>query len=311
MEENTTVRNGEEQNNPLKKWVIILAILAGVFFITTIYFGFFGKPVMNTEYVKTQEERNSLQVELEALLLEHNKIKAEYGDLSEQLSEKDSIIMANADEIKKLINSQADYNRIKKQLTRLQDIAKEYVEEMDKLYKENQALKEENIQVKQTLVQEQEKVAAYQRDNQDLSDKISVASVLKVYNIYSRAVNVKSRNETEVVTEKANRAKRFKTTFIIGENSLIEPGPVNIYCRIAIPETGRILTPGAADAYAFNYNSQKLQYTAKTTINYTNKEENVTLYWDIRPGDKATKGKYLVEIYTDDLLLGETFFVLE
>lgn len=302
METTTELKN--EQTNPLKKWVITLAILAIVFFATTLYFGFFAKPVFNTQYVEATTEKENLQTELDSLLASHDKIKAEYGELSEQLSEKDSTIIANAEEIKKLINSQADYKKIKKQLARLQTIAKEYVDEMDKLYQENLALKQENTQVKESLVQEKEKSATYRA-------KITTAAVFKAYNIYSRAVYYKSRNSSEVITEKASRAKKFKTSLILGENSLIEPGPVNIYCRIAVPETGRVLSPGASDAYTFNNNGQQLQYTAKTTINYTKKAENVTLFWDVRDGDKVAKGKYIVEIFSDSGFLGETSFELD
>ena len=74
---------------------------------------------MNKEFVKVEEANNELQGELDSLLAEHEKIKAQYGDLSDQLSEKDSIIMAHAAEIEQLINSQADYKKIKRQLARL------------------------------------------------------------------------------------------------------------------------------------------------------------------------------------------------
>ena len=300
-----------EKSNSSKKWIIILGVLSCFFFLTTLYFAFMGSPSQKAEFTQTMEEKNALQSELDALLVEHDKIKLEYGELAEQLSEKDSIIIANAEEIKKLISTTSDYNQIKRQIARLQNIAKEYVAEMDKLHQENQLLKEENTQVKESLVQEQAKVATVEKNNKDLSDKISVASVLKVYNIHSRAVSVKSRNNTETITEKAGKANKFKTSFIIGENSLITPGPMNVYCRIAIPETGRVLTPGSGDSYTFGYNGTKLQYTAKTTINYTGKEESVILYWDIRKDDTAAKGRYVVEIYSDDLLLGETYFILD
>ena len=110
------------QQNPLKKWVIILGALAGLLLLSTLYLSFFAKPVTNKEYIKVYDEKESLRTELDNLLAEHERIKAQYGDLTDQLSAKDSVIMANAAEIEKLINSQADYNRIKKQLARLQNI---------------------------------------------------------------------------------------------------------------------------------------------------------------------------------------------
>lgn len=306
----TSMENRNQEENPLKRWVVILGILAGVFFVTTIYFAFFGRPVVNHQYVQVVNEKEYLQMELDSLLAEHNRIKSEYDEISDQLSEKDSIIMANAEEIRGLINSQADYRKIKKQLARLQNIAKEYVTEIDKLYTENQALKEENTQVKESLAQTQMEKEAVEKNNAELNTKISTAAVLKAYNIKASAVYYKSKNTVETVTDRASKVEKFKTTLTLAENSLAAAGPVNIYCRVSIPETGKVLTPGASDAYTFTNNGQKLQYTAKSVVNYNGSATNVSLYWDIRDNDKAVKGKYTVQVFSDDRLLGESYFTL-
>lgn len=300
----------QKESNPLKKWVILLGILAGVFFITTLYFGFFAKPVTNKEYIKVEQSKNELQSELDSLLAEHERIKAQYGDLSDQLSEKDSLIMANAAEIEKLINTQADYNKIKKQLARLQNISQEYVKEMDKLYQENQALKDENTQVKADLETERQEKADIQKSNEDLHAKISNEAVYKAYNIRSGGYAVKKKG-TEEITEKASAVKRIKTSLILGENSLIEPGPVNVYCRIALPGTGKVLTMGNGDNYSFVHDGQRLQYSSKQVVNYNNKSQTVTLSWDLPSDDKAIKGKYIVQVFTDDQYLGESSFTLK
>ena len=297
------------QENPLKKWVIILGALAGLFLCTTLYLAFVAKPAVNPVYKEVESQNMELQSELDSLLAEHNRIKEQYGELSDQLSEKDSIIMASAAEIEKLINSQADYNRIKKQLARLQNISQEYVKEMDQLYQENKALKEENQQVRADLEQEREVTRTMQKNNEDLSQKISNAATYKAYNIKSGGYLVRNKG-TEEPTDKASKVKRIKTTLMLGENSLIEPGPVNVYCRIAIPETGKVLTMGSGDTYSFVHNGQRLQYSCKTVVNYNNKAENVTLDWDLMSDDKAIKGQYSVQLYTDDQFLGETLFTL-
>lgn len=304
----------QDQQNPLKKWVILLGILAAVFFATTLYFGFFAKPVLNQQYVQVENSNKELQSELDSLLAEHAKIKEQYGSLSERLSEKDSIIMANAAEIEKLIQSQADYKKIKRQLARLQNISQEYVKEMDKLYQENKTLKEENTTVKASLEQERQDKANIQKSNDDLTAKITDAAVYKAYNIRSAGYIVKNKG-TEEPTEKASRVKRIKTTFILGENPLIDAGPVNVYCRIAVPgegeSKGKVLTPGSGDHYSFVHNGQRLQYSAKTVVQYDNKAQNVTINWNLEPDDKAIKGKYVVQIFTDDQFLGESFFTLK
>ena len=64
-----------EEKNPLKKWVILLSVLSFIFLCTTLYFGFFSKPVFNQQYIQTVEEKDNLQSELNALIQENNKIK--------------------------------------------------------------------------------------------------------------------------------------------------------------------------------------------------------------------------------------------
>lgn len=308
--ESIEMREKNQGKNPLKKWVILLGILTVIFLCTTIYFGFVGEPVLNTQYTQAVTANEDLQGELDSILVDHEKIKGEYGELAEQLTEKDSVIMANAEEIKHLIASQADYRKIKRQLARLQNIAKEYMDQLDQLYTENKMLKEENLQVKANLQQSKLEKEQVEQTNKDLSNKINSAAVHKAYNVNCRGIYYKN-NGMEVVTEKANRVEVFKTTFILSENSLIPAGPVNVYCRIAIPGTGRIIVPGAGDAYSFLYNGERLQYTSKQTVNYSGSAETCSLIWDIKEGDKAIKGRYNIQVYADDVFLGETVLDLK
>lgn len=303
----------KKMENPLKKWVVILGILSVILFITTLIFGVksCSKSRVETQMTAVTAEKDSLSIELQALLAEHERIKAEAGELAEQMSEKDSIIMANAAEIQKLIAQQADYNKIKKQLARLQSISKEYVEEMNKLIEENKVLKEENTQLNESLTKSREENTQMAKSNENLTAKINTAAKLKAYNIRTTGVYKKSKKGDEVATDKASKVRRIKTTFTLAENSLIEPGALNVYCRVSVPGDGRVLTPGKSDAYTFMHDGQRLQYTAKSSVNYVNKAENVTMYWDLREGDKAVKGTYIIQVYSDDSLLGETRMILQ
>jgi len=305
----------EKKDNPLFKWVILLGILTVIFMGTTVYFAKFYSPSFNNQVQNITSEKETMEQnlnkELADLLAQHNALKVENGELAAQLTEKDSIILANADEIQKLINSQGDYKKIKKQLARLQNIAQEYVAEMDKLIEQNRVLTSKNTELTETIAKEQSEKVRLTQEKDELNQKINTAATLSAYNIYSRCVYRKSRNNAEVITEKANRAKQIKTTLILGENSLLTPGTYNIYCRVSVPGDGRVLTPGKSDAYMFTNEGKKLQYTAKAEIQYVNKKENVTLVWDIRENDKAIKGTYNVQIFSDTKLLGETSFTLE
>lgn len=292
-----------------------MGILTVIFMGTTVYFAKFYSPSFNNQVQNITSEKETMEQnlnkELADLLAQHNALKVENGELAAQLTEKDSIILANADEIQKLINSQGDYKKIKKQLARLQNIAQEYVAEMDKLIEQNRVLTSKNTELTETIAKEQSEKVRLTQEKDELNQKINTAATLSAYNIYSRCVYHKSRNNAEVITERANRAKKIKTTLILGENSLITPGTYNIYCRVSVPGDGRVLTPGKSDAYTFINEGKKLQYTAKAEVQYVNKKENVTLVWDIRENDKAIKGTYNVQVFSDTKLLGETSFTLE
>ncbi len=313
-----TYDNKSNQNSQkdLDRKVKMLSIISLVLLATTLLFAilYFTKSTQVRKLVVTEQqttnEKQQLSDELTALMAEHEALKAENAELAEKLSAQDSVIMANAAEIEKLIAQQADYKLIKKKIARLQNISQEYVKQMDQLIAENKVLKEENTQLTETVKRTQDEKAAIEQDNANLTQRINAEAKLKAYNIRSSCSYAK-KNGTEMATDKANRARKIKTTFTLAENSLIEPGTYNVYCRISVPGDGRVLTPGKSDAYTFLNNGQRLQYSAKGTVNYVNKAENVTLIWDIRDNDKAIKGTYIVQVFTDNALLGETRFTLQ
>ncbi|MFA5194408.1 MAG: hypothetical protein WC401_01285, partial [Bacteroidales bacterium] len=111
--------------------VIILVLL--ILFITT-------RTKVNTfiiEKEKAISERQILQSELDSLLNEHEKMRTEYGDLTQDLAVKDSTIQAQAAEIQQLIESNAGKRQIQRKLDYLRTITQDYVAQIDKLLKEN------------------------------------------------------------------------------------------------------------------------------------------------------------------------------
>lgn len=295
--------------------------LAIFFLATTILFAvlYFTKNSQLKEIVVKEQQvtkdREDLVRQLDSLKAEHARIKAQAGGLADSLATQDSIIMAQIAEIEGLMARQADYNSIKRKLDRVQKISQRYVHQMDSLITIQHKLEQQNAELTTQLTTSQEKITQITTENQELTDKISTAAELTANSIRACCVYSKSRNKPEEVTTKASRAERIKTTFTLAANSLTEPGEYNLYCRVSCPGDGHVLTPGKADAYTFMNNGQRLQYTVKKTVNYVNRAENVTMYWDIsdqdRKQNKQIKGTYIVQIFSDKGLLGETRFTLE
>ena len=110
-----------------KGWVYAILGLLALIIIGLSCWLISIKGNLNTLEKEKEQQRADFQAEVDSLLRVHNELKENYGELSTQLAEKDSIIQADAEEIKKLLDTQWDYNRIKKKVTELQAISQKYV----------------------------------------------------------------------------------------------------------------------------------------------------------------------------------------
>ena len=265
---------------------------------------------LNTREKEKEAQRADFQAEVDSLLKVHNELKSNYGELSDQLAEKDSIIQADAEEIKKLLETQWDYNRIKRKVSELQAISQKYVRQLDSLYVVNQELVAENERIREEVLAERRQNKALQRQKEELTNKVNQAAVLRIYNLTADAVRFKGGSQ-ETETNKAKRAERVRVSFTIGQNDLVDAGNKNFYLRIADPSKN-IICKGMGDEYAFTYNGELLQYTEKVNVNYENAEKDVRAYF-IKPSDMDLQpGYYFVDVYDDNNnLVGQTSFTLK
>jgi FtsZ-binding cell division protein ZapB len=296
-----------KKSNKNKVVIIILSVI--IVALLCLLIGTGRKMYINiTKEEKVQAKNNQLQSQLDSLLSEHNKIKKAYGSLSGKLAEKDSTITAKADEIQKLIASQADYYSIKKKLEYLRGITQGYVSQIDSLYRVNKTLKNENVQITDKYTKEQEKATALAKDKEQLSEKVTLASSLKAYNIKGIPIKLKSGGKKEDVEDKAKRTDRIKVLFTLSENLIAQPGNKTIYIRIARPDD-KILTVADDDDHAFDYNGQKIQFSIKQDIDYENKAMDLVMYWD--KTDEFIEGTYVVSVFTDGYLIKKGQFVMK
>lgn len=291
----------------VRTWKIIAAI-EGVIIILLLILFILNKRETNTIVIEKQatiQQNMELKAELDSLLAEHQKIKQQYGDISGKLAEKDSIILAQAREIEKLINSQADYNRIKKKLDALRRITQSYVHQIDSLYRENVKLQAENKDLKGKINEYSQKTVELEKEKEELSTKITSAAYLSAYNIVATAYNVKSGSK-EQQTTKAKKTDLIRICFTIGENPLVESRDLEVYIRIARPDN-IILSQGS---YSVVYQGKRIQYSTKVTVRYKQKSEHVCVDY-LRENLDLPKGKYQITLFTTERELGNTFLTLE
>jgi len=299
----TTPTKKENKNNKII-WIIIIviAVLAAGWFA-------WNNSSIKAEYDQLAKEKAQMKAELESeldsLMIEHEMIKEQYGELSDSLIVKDSMIVANAKEIKDLLNYKWEYYKVKKKLDQLRVVAKTYVNQMDSLYTVNNELVEENKEIKKKYNEEKAINKNLKKEKAQLSEKITEASVLKAYNTSARALHIK-RTGTEKQVDRARRTDVIEVCFTIGKNVVVEPGTKDVYIRIARPDN-KILTPGVAEDYIFNYKGEQIQYSIYEKVEYDNEARPACLRWIKKfENVEMQEGNYAITIFASGEEIGTT-----
>jgi hypothetical protein len=263
------------------------------------------KSDLKTLEAEKEMQRADFQAEVDSLLKVHNDLKESYGELSLELAEKDSIIQADAVEIKKLLDSQWDYYRIKKKVESLQLISQKYVRQMDSLYTVNRELVAENERIREEYLAERRENTNLNRQKEELTSMVNQAATMKLFNYTAQAVRFRGGSK-ESTTDRADRAERIRIDFTVAANDLIQSGSKVFYVRIADP-TKAIICKGTGDEYAFQSNGETLQFTEKIRVNYEGKETPVRAYY-AKPSDREFRpGTYFIDIYEQGgKLIGQT-----
>lgn len=260
--------------------------------------------VEKTKFIQTSNEKAELQRQLDSLVAEHNKIKSQYGELSGQLREKDSLIQANAKEIQGLLSNTYELSKVKKKLDQLRNITQGYVSQIDSLYRVNSALTSENKKIKTDLTQVIDKNTQLSKDKENLDNKINSASVLIAFKVTGIGVKAKGGGKKEEVVTKAKKVEQLRVSFTILENSLAKAGSREVYVRVAGPDE-RVISDGSE----FSYNGKRIVYTLKKEVDYQRKATEVVLYWPKK--EELKTGIYNIDVFTDGILIGSGLFKLE
>ena len=304
------INKTDYQEQGPKKGIVIIVITILLGTNGLLLWQFFDKKnsldLANQTIVTTTAEKDALQMQLNRFKVDYEKIKSDNASLQNELSEKDEEIKAKVLEIQKLIQlgGPAQIARAKAELAKLKEMNEVYVAHIDSLNVINAQLQQENQSLSTNLSKEMSKNENLSAENSRLYSKVSAGSVLKTFNIITEGLRYRS-NGKEVVTSKAKQVQKIRTNFTLGENPVIDNGPLDIYVRVLGPD-GVVMS---AEKESFKINGQDLSYTMKETVQYSNKDTPVEIMW--AKGSEFVKGKYNVEIYQSGVLIGKSMIELK
>lgn len=250
--------------------------------------------------IQYEEEKNSLRDNLDDLIDEHEILKDEYADLSSQLVDRDSTILAYANEIKQLLRSKGELSKARSKIERLKEISKRYVSSIDSLYTLTQTLQLENDSVKKAMRLIASRNKSLEKYNQDLSERVFTASVLRIDNIQVEGVYYRSSGR-EVTTNRAAKIQNMSICFDIIENKVADPGLKEIFIRIIDPK-GDILNVANKIQETIIENDSLVQYTTTYNFDYQNEKISVCHLWT--RGNILISGIYYFEFIIDGNVIG-------
>ncbi len=260
--------------------------------------------VVYVELNKTKNEKENIKNELQKMLKEYDDLKTNNTQLNaqiEQQKQKIEKLLQNLDKVKK--NSYWEIHKYKKELGTLRKILKSYVVQVDSLNTLNQKLMKEN-----KIVTTKYKTLASQKETleqvkSELEKKVDIAKTLRAINF-----NINGLNKKGKPTKRAKKVKKIEICFTITENKVVEPGNKIVFLRIARPD-GSIITP--SEYTLFEYQGNKIAYTAKREIEYKNKDTKVCVYWTNEDNERLMKGTYYADIFINGKNVGTSTFSLK
>jgi len=294
----------QKKGNPLLIIILIL-LLIGNLILGWLYYQ--EKQQTHIVYVKlnnTNVEKEYIQKQLEDMTKGYEALKTDNEEMNAKIEEQ----KAKIQEIKKALQhtkniSYYQISQYKKELETLRKIMKSYIVQIDSLNTLNKQLKVENTQIKSSYYAEKNKNEELLNQNKDLSEKVSIAKEIRIFNLTVTSLNKKGKPNI-----KARKIKKIQVCFVLGENKVVPAGTKTVYLRIARPD-GTIISSSEYDLFDFNGN--KIVYTDKRDIEYNNKDTDVCIYWTNKNGEELIPGTYYADIFVGGKNIGTTTFKLK
>jgi hypothetical protein len=253
-------------------------------------------------------ERDNVKNDLVQLKDDYSNLQTSNKQIQGELDDKKARIDSLIKEADKHKGDAWVIAKLKKETVSLREIMRSYVHTIDSLNGMNKTLLKENVKVRSEFLSEKEKTNSLNREKEDLQNVINTGSILQASGTKAMAIVVRSGGKKESETKKARKADKIKVSLTIAANTIAKKGKREVYLRLITPD-GKELSRGYDDANSFSFNGKTGFFCARASIDYQNIETPVNLYAE--SAQKFLAGKYMIEVYCDQNLMGATSLVLE
>jgi cell division protein ZapB len=285
-------------------------IIIGVVLMAVLIYFFMQNKSLKEEVEDTQFELNAAVLQLDSIGSELDKKILEIQKLGGDI---DTLLIVKAELEQEKRNLLTTNQTNKRSIAELKEKVNGYQEllilkdkEIKQLKQQNEVLLTENTTLKVEKNQLYDSISSISETRNQLSEKVAIASQLKIEGMRIFAVN-ESGKERE--GEFRNRhITNLRIEFDVAENKVAEIKGKNLLIRMIAPQTG-VLFDVTRGSGTFNFEGREMFYTVKKEILYDRTRQKVSVLYD--RGSEYDFGKYTVEVYTDEYLMGSGSFVVK
>ncbi|MDB5117097.1 MAG: hypothetical protein JWQ79_2589 [Mucilaginibacter sp.] len=297
--ENQTGQEPKKNSNVIYFLIVVIVALLG----TDVYL-YMKKNNSDQKIVYQNDEKTRLQTELDSLEAQIEQVNAGKTKMSAAMQAKNDSLKSKIKvlrvELAKGKLTAAELGKAQEDVKQLRYFVTKYTADLEELKKQNVTLTNERDTLKTNLSTVSEKATTLEKQNQDLSTKVQIASALKVGAASIVGYKVKKSGK-EVDETKAKNVNKLKINFTVASNAVAQKGSHDVYIRIIDP-TGNLITGN--DTGTFNADGQDLQSTYKTSIDFKDDGSPYTVDWV--GATPFQKGTYTVLLYADGYTMGKT-----
>jgi predicted nucleic acid-binding Zn-ribbon protein len=283
--------------------IVVIAALLG----TNLYLYLKDKKE-DQRFVTVNTEKDRLQLEVEKIEVELDKVNTLNLTLSTKLQQEQQLAREKIADLKKQLQqgvlTQNQLNAAQKEIVQLKEFVKNYNDQVFKLQRENAYLKTERDSLQEFANAANQRAEELIRKNAELVEKVKTSAALKAANVQIVAYRVKS-NGRNIEVNKASAAKKLSVSFDIVPNPLARKDYHKIYLRVFDP-AGNLI---ANEYNMFEADGQEMQYSSSTSISFNDDNTSYTMDW-INPGS-FIKGTYSIILYVDGFTMGKASIELK
>ncbi|GAA4374967.1 hypothetical protein [Hymenobacter koreensis] len=308
----------ERRNN--NRVLLIVALFLVLLGINGILF------YMNQQKAKQNEQLTTdikaKDVKLEEQIKQYETLKGDFERQSQELqgmglandSLEAKIASINADLLKLRSFragsfSIADQKRFQQRASNFERQLRQKDEEIAQLKKDNETLFTETQTLKDRQNRLSDTLTTVARSNQELSEKVAIASRLQAENIRIAVINRRNKEDDDDDNEfRARKVDKVKVTFNLSRNDVAPKETKQIVMRLLEPD-GSALYNLSTGGGTFISEGNEAFYTAKQEVVFDNTRQPVQFVY--AKGAEYKPGAHTVELYADGYMIGKTSFTLK